>query len=546
MKLKAVEHNQKTKANGPVMQAQVGGQSVSSNASLLAEFSLMLDQIAAVLADGVSEQGQSKDKAPSKEKELPESREVVAAPQAANRSAESQAAAAEQKPCSNKAKDSSVEAQAQKQDDRDNDQSELVSKPETDSRQSVASETKAAAAQGPDSGKQADASTQEQIEGEVSANSENKEEVEVPADFEVAPETEVLAANVKAEKSDQEESTEAVSDAEVAPVEVQEAVAAEPKVLAAETEAVESTETAPAEVGADVIPVEKTVATDKPVQVQAQVADEAKVSETQDSQGLGIGLDLGPDLKEIISAHHADGSTGPSMSADVLQKIFASLLLRENASELSTRVMLEAPLHSAMSGAVSGRGVADMPTQSQAGAQSVQAVGAASSATGLANRMNEQAPSARAYVLDRPLSRPAAARTMEKVEQALRDAAKSKDGKTISVRLDPPSLGTMRVDVSLRDGALHARVVAESSQVNQMLRERMHEMQSMLRKLGLNVDTVSVSVGSGNEQFEEKQASDQRIKSQNGRHGGLDFGADELEGSPVNQAETQQNNGWVA
>jgi len=95
----------------------------------------------------------------------------------------------------------------------------------------------------------------------------------------------------------------------------------------------------------------------------------------------------------------------------------------------------------------------------------------------------------------RPLPKGIAHRTMERVESALKEAAKSRDGKTLSFRLDPPQLGQVKVDVSLKDGALHARMVPENAQVASLLREKASELQSTLRRLGLNVETVTVSVG---------------------------------------------------
>jgi flagellar hook-length control protein FliK len=88
---------------------------------------------------------------------------------------------------------------------------------------------------------------------------------------------------------------------------------------------------------------------------------------------------------------------------------------------------------------------------------------------------------------------------MEKVEQVLKEAVKAKDGKSVSLKLDPPNLGQMRVDVSLRDGTLHARLTPESPAVAAFLQERAHDLQGMLRKLGLSVDEVTVSVR--NEEF---------------------------------------------
>jgi len=102
----------------------------------------------------------------------------------------------------------------------------------------------------------------------------------------------------------------------------------------------------------------------------------------------------------------------------------------------------------------------------------------------------------------RNLSKPDAQRTLERVQSVLKEVAKSKDGKTISMRLDPPSLGSLKVDVTYRDRSLHARVVAESPQVTLLLREKAHELHSVLRQAGIHADQVSVSIGG-----EEKEAS---------------------------------------
>lgn len=96
----------------------------------------------------------------------------------------------------------------------------------------------------------------------------------------------------------------------------------------------------------------------------------------------------------------------------------------------------------------------------------------------------------------RHLDRPTTQRMLERVEATLKEAARSRDGKTISLRLDPAQLGRVKVDVSLREGALHARITPENRQVLGSLREHAHELQGALRKLGLNVDSVTVTVTS--------------------------------------------------
>ena len=94
----------------------------------------------------------------------------------------------------------------------------------------------------------------------------------------------------------------------------------------------------------------------------------------------------------------------------------------------------------------------------------------------------------------KPLTRPQIARMMERVEATLKEAARGRDGKTLSLHLEPVDLGKVKVDVSLREGALHARIAPENQQVMQALREHAHELQGALRKLGLEVDSVTVSV----------------------------------------------------
>jgi flagellar hook-length control protein FliK len=118
----------------------------------------------------------------------------------------------------------------------------------------------------------------------------------------------------------------------------------------------------------------------------------------------------------------------------------------------------------------------------------------------------------------RNLARVNSDRLLEKVEGALKEVARSKDGSSLSFRLDPPQLGSVRVDVTLRDGGLHARVIPDNPQVAQLMKERAHELQQNLRNLGLNVETVSVSVGG--ESFSDNLGADQSsLSGENGSRG---------------------------
>lgn len=127
------------------------------------------------------------------------------------------------------------------------------------------------------------------------------------------------------------------------------------------------------------------------------------------------------------------------------------------------------------------------------------------------------------------------ARTLKRVEQVLNEVASLKEPKSISFRLDPPTLGSVKVDISLKDGALHARIVPESSAVGNFLREQAHELVISLRKLGLNVEKVAVSIGT---ETEERQAEQRAPKQKNGKSTGQSFNYDEEKGSDLDH--------WVA
>jgi flagellar hook-length control protein FliK len=126
-----------------------------------------------------------------------------------------------------------------------------------------------------------------------------------------------------------------------------------------------------------------------------------------------------------------------------------------------------------------------------------------------ASTETKSAQSDQASRSSKTLTRPQTAKMLERVEATLKEAARSRDGRTISLHLEPVNLGKVKVDVSLREGVLHARIAPENQQVMTALREHAHELQSSLRKLGLDVESVSVSVTS--DSFEGEMNTGQQM-----------------------------------
>lgn len=152
-----------------------------------------------------------------------------------------------------------------------------------------------------------------------------------------------------------------------------------------------------------------------------------------------------------------------------------------------------------------------------------------------------------------PIARYLPLRNLEKIRQIVKEAVESKEGKTVSLRLDPPSLGSIKVDVTLKDGSLHARIVADSPQSNLLLREKAFDLQKVLSKSGLNVDTVSVSVGSStefesgvgqnlNNQTQQEYQSQQDGNLTGWNAAGIEVGVD----SKGSEVDSSVKDHWVA
>ncbi len=166
----------------------------------------------------------------------------------------------------------------------------------------------------------------------------------------------------------------------------------------------------------------------------------------------------------------------------------------------------------------------------------------------LENTKNEK------IIKDSTLPKKIAFQAVERVENVIKEALKSKEGKTISLRLDPPQLGMVRVDITRTDSGIHVRVAAENPQINNLLREKAHQLQSVLRQAGLEAESVNVSVGgdgtgqSDVSEFEKrgfnKGSGKSRVVRADGREeGGAGAGA---QNASVTNRGTQVVDHWVA
>lgn len=168
------------------------------------------------------------------------------------------------------------------------------------------------------------------------------------------------------------------------------------------------------------------------------------------------------------------------------QPLVARELSSQRGADLSIQLAI---LRQAFEG-VKGLGFGQQEAGSKANISSNQAANQGVSTAGEARNLRGELQSRSS----KPMNRAQIHRMLERVESAMKEAARSRDGKTIRFRVEPLNLGEIKVDVSLREGVLHARLKAESHQVATLLRDKAHDLQGTLRKLGLDVDKVTVTV----------------------------------------------------
>jgi flagellar hook-length control protein FliK len=69
---------------------------------------------------------------------------------------------------------------------------------------------------------------------------------------------------------------------------------------------------------------------------------------------------------------------------------------------------------------------------------------------------------------------------------------------TARIRLSPPELGHVRVDLRLRDSRVDLRVHAERPEARELLAERLHMLRSALEQHGLVTDRLELTDGRSN------------------------------------------------
>ena len=81
---------------------------------------------------------------------------------------------------------------------------------------------------------------------------------------------------------------------------------------------------------------------------------------------------------------------------------------------------------------------------------------------------------------------------VDQVVKAVQDGASQGGPRNLSVRLDPPELGTLHVKVSIAGGELSAQVHAESAATHQMILAHQEDIRDALQQAGFRLNQIQV------------------------------------------------------
>jgi len=120
----------------------------------------------------------------------------------------------------------------------------------------------------------------------------------------------------------------------------------------------------------------------------------------------------------------------------------------------------------------------------------------------------------------------------------------SESGKAMRIRLDPPELGSLQIEVGRVSGQLIARIEVDNPQARALVFEQLQLLRDSLQQQGLRVDRLEVELNENlSREFTSDQSGNQQSEEQQQRFGEqTEFAAENKQQAGQNeQAETEAN-----
>lgn len=124
--------------------------------------------------------------------------------------------------------------------------------------------------------------------------------------------------------------------------------------------------------------------------------------------------------------------------------------------------------------------------------------------------------------------------------------AVSQNGGAVTLRLTPPEMGTVRIQLQMQGANVSAQFHAETESARNLLTQQLHQLRSSLESAGLSVDKIGVQTmnSTNSSQLQQQQSDQQQQQAQDhsdGRSRGR-FGQRQNQGQQQNPDGGQQRN----
>ncbi len=119
----------------------------------------------------------------------------------------------------------------------------------------------------------------------------------------------------------------------------------------------------------------------------------------------------------------------------------------------------------------------------------------------------------------------------------------SESGKAMRIRLDPPELGSLQIEVGRVNGQIVARIEVDNPTARALVFEQLQMLRDSLQQQGLRVDRLEVEINENlSHEFDSDQSAEQRSEEQQQRFAEeTDFAAESKQGDQNEQAEDEAN-----
>jgi len=121
---------------------------------------------------------------------------------------------------------------------------------------------------------------------------------------------------------------------------------------------------------------------------------------------------------------------------------------------------------------------------------------------------------------------------VERIVSSVRQSQST--GQQLKIRLSPPELGTLQIEVSLKNGEFTAKLEVQNNQVQKVINDNIAQLRDALAKSGIAIDRIEVNINTDSSEDHHSSQSDTRSQS------GSEFQSDQFS-EDLNDSDQRQD-----